>query len=528
MINRLRTWSLTFVLPFAGGVLLEGCAVVTNANDYSTRECATNQDCPGDHRICRRSDGVCVSMLTSECQTVLGDYKDEDAIIIGATVALTGSNASVGIPEKNAIDLALLDFRTSANGLPPVPGSTKRRPLSVVVCDDAASTEVAKRSAEHLVNTLEVPAVIGPSWSGVAVTLLTELTIPTQTLMIGTGTTSPDFTALPKDGLFFRTITSMTGETRAMSSLVADIEQRVRANLGNTTEPIKVALLHKGDSYGKGSAQVMLNTLVFNGKPALDVASQSSFIQANYGDSGNPTASPLKYPETVAQVLAHKPHVIVTIGTGEVFANLVGPIEQQWDAALPYKPFWVFPHNQFTKATTDFLVANDPPGRGLRQRFVGATPGTEDANYQQFKLNYPTVAQDGSDPNSFGASNTYDSVYVVAFAATALGAEKVTGRSLANAIARLKSGPKINVGVNDLNQGLNLLSQGQTIDLEGTSGPLDFDLATGDVHQQIQVWCIPLGDDTRPTSPRTSGYHFGLDGNGAVGSFDLVPTACNW
>ncbi len=528
MITRFCTWSLTLVLPLAGGALLGGCAVVTNANDYSTMECATNEDCPGDNRICRKRDGACVSLVTAECQTVFGDYKDEDALILGATVALTGSNASVGIPEKNAIELALLDFRTSANGLPPVPGSTKRRPLSVVVCDDAASTEVAKRSTEHLVNTLEVPAIIGPSWSGVAVELLTTLTIPAQTLMIGTGTTSPDFTALPKDGLFFRTITSMTGETRAMSSLVADIEKRVRANLGDTTEPVKVALLHKGDSYGKGSAQVMLNTLVFNGKPALDVSSQSNFIQANYGDSGNPTASPLKYPETVAAVLAQKPHIIVTIGTGEVFANVLGPIEQQWDPGLPYKPYWVFPHNQFTKATTDFLVANDTAERQLRQRIVGATPGTEDPNYQQFKLNYPTVARDGTDPNSFGASNSYDAVYVTAFAAVALGSEKVTGRSLANAIGKLKTGPKINVGVNDLNQGLNVLSQGQTINLEGVSGPLDFDLATGDVLQQIQVWCIPTGDDGRPASPRTSGYYFGLDGNGAVGSFDLVTSACKW
>ncbi len=529
MITRLRTWSLTLVLPFAGGALLEGCAIVTNAGDYSTKECATNQDCPGDNRICRKSDGQCVSLVTAECTTVLGDYKDDDAVILGATVALTGSNASVGIPEKNAIALALQDFRTSGNGLPPVPGSTKRRPLSVVVCDDAATTEVAKRSAEHLVKTLEVPAIIGPTWSGVAVTLLTTITVPAGTLMIGTGTTSPDLTSLQKDGLFFRTITSMTGETRAMSSLVSDIETRVRANLNGTTEDIKVALLHKGDSYGKGSAQVMLNTLTFNGKPALDVASQANFTQANYGDSGNPTASPLKYPETVAEVLAKKPHIIIAIGTGEVFANLVGPIEQQWDISLPYRPYWIFPHNQFTKATTDFLVANDPPGRNLRQRFVGATPGTEDPNYQQFKLNYPTVATpDGPDPNSFGASNTYDSVYVAAFAAVGLGSEKITGHSLAGAIAKLKSGPKINVGVNDLNQGLTLLSQGQSIDLEGVSGPLDFDLATGDVNQLIQVWCIPLGDDAHPASPRTSGYHFGLDGNGAVGSFDLVTTTCKW
>jgi ABC-type branched-subunit amino acid transport system substrate-binding protein len=507
--------------------LLQGCAAVTHPSDYSTLECVSNLDCPGDNRICRKSDGVCINLLTAECTSVLGDAKDDDAVILGATLALTGSNASVGIPEKNAIDLALLDLRTSANGLPPVPGSTKRRPLAVVVCDDAATTEVGKRSAEHLANTIKVPVILGPTWSGVAVTLLTTVTIPAQTLVIGTGTTAPDLTSLAKDGLFIRTITSMVGETRAMSSLVADIEARIRKQLPQ--EPvIKVALLHKGDSYGKGSAQVMLDTLSFNGRNALAPESQSSFLQANYGDSGNPTASPLKYPETVAAVLAQKPHVIVNIGTGEVFANVVGPVEQQWDAALPYRPYWVFPHNQFTKATTDFLVANDPPGRGLRQRFVGATPGSEDASYQQFKLNYPTVARDGTDPNSFGASNTYDSAYVAAFAIASLGATPVSGRTIAGAIPKLRSGTRIDVGVNDLNEGLSLVTQGQSIDLHGVSGPLDFDPATGDVLQEIQVWCIPLGSDGRPQSPKTSGYRFGLDGVGPVGTFDLVTRECGW
>jgi ABC-type branched-subunit amino acid transport system substrate-binding protein len=520
---------LCLALPFVGGAASSGCAGITEADEYKLVECSSNADCArsrGDNTVCRKSDRTCQGLLTAECTSVLGDWRDDDAVLLGATVALTGPNASVGIPERNAIELALNDLRTSANGLPPRPGSSKRRPLAVVVCDDASTNAVATRSAEHLTKVLQVPAIVGPSWSGVAVSLLSNVTVPTQTLMIATGTTSPDFTGLDKSGLFFRTIESMTLETKAMSGLVLEIEKLVRAK--GLVVPTKVSLLHKGDSYGKGSAQAMVKTVQFNALPALDPGNQANFLQLDYGDSGNPTASPLKYNETVASVLAQKPHIIVSIGTGEVFANVVGAVEKSWDPALPYRPYWILPHTQFTGATTDFLKSNDADG-GLRKRILGATPGSEDLNYQQFKINYQTQVRDGTSPNSFGASNTYDSVYVAAFAIASLREQSITGRNMANAIANLVGpGQKISVNISDLNTGLNLLSQGQKIDVHGVSGPLNFDLTTGDVAQETQIWCVPAGGDGKPEPPKVSGFSFKEDAVTPISTFGDVPKTCGW
>jgi branched-chain amino acid transport system substrate-binding protein len=315
----------------------------------------------------------------------------------------------------------------------------------------------------------------------------------------------------------------MVGETQAMSSLILDVEQMTKAATPNALT--KVAMVHKGDSFGKGSAGAMQKSLVFNGLPALDQANQPNFQTLNYGDSGNPTASPLKYPETAAKLLEQKPRIIVSLGTGELLANIVQPVEAGWDPQAP-RPYWIFAHPQFSGALTSFLNANDASG-DLRKRILGATPGTEDANYQQFKANYATQVNDGTDPASFGCSNTYDGLYVAAFAAASLGGTPITGRSLASAIPKLVgSGQAISVGSNDLNQALSALSGGGTINLNGVSGPLDFDLATGDVKQPIQIWCIPADAAGKPKSPKTSGYSFGTDGTTPVGTFGLVKSSC--
>lgn len=518
-------WVLGAIVASSTALPATGCAAVTSADDYKTNDCAKTSDCAGDNVICRKTDGKCVGLLSNECKEVFGDPKNDDAVIFGATVSLTGSNASVGIAEKNALQLALDDFRISANGLPPLPGSTKRRPLAIVVCDDAAAVDVATLSAKHLTNDLHVPAILGESWSGVAVSLLTNVTVPAQTLMIATGVTSPDLSNLPKDNLFFRTITSMVGETQAMSSLVLDTEKLVKAASTSSTA-LKVALVHKGDSFGKGSAQVMQKNLVFNGLPALDPGNAANFQTLDYGDSGNPAANPLKYPETVAKVLAQKPPVIVAIGSGELYANIVQPVESGWDANSP-RPYWILSHTAYSSAITSYLVGNDPTG-SLRKRILGTTPGTEDTDYQQFKANYTTQVRDGTNANSFGTSNTYDAMYLATYLVASLGSTPITGRSMSNAMGKILSGPAIEVGSNDLNHALTLLSEGTSINLNGVSGPLDFDLATGDVLQPIQVWCVPADGAGKAQSPKTSGYAFGLDGKTPTGTIDLVKNNCSW
>lgn len=508
--------------------LLAGCELVTHPGTFNIQECATNGDClraRGDNFICRKSDKVCVGLLSNECQTVLGSVQDDDAVVMGALFALTGTNASFGRAELNGLELAFNDFRTSANGLPPVPGSTNRRSIGVVVCDDAASNDVATRSATHLVKDLEVPVIVGPTWSGVTVNVLTKITLPAGALVIASGTTSPDFTNLEKGKLFFRTVESMSLETKGLALLVRDAEARIRTKLAIApTESIKLAIAFKGDSYGKGSTQAAVQNMILNGKPALDPANQPYFKQINYGNPGDPVSDPLRYPEAAAALVELGPHIIVPIGTNEIFGNIMAVAEQQWNK--PYRPYWVYPHTGLVAALVDYLKTSDPKG-DVRKRVFGVTYGSAGPTYEQFRVNYASQVKDGSSPDSVDASTSYDAFYVAAFAIASVRGAPITGRSIADGIANLvpPAPTKIQIGPNDLNTALMKLAAGEKIDIDGASGPLDFNLETGDVEQEAQVWCVPLGPDGQPAPPTLSGYGFDLALN-PISTFSRVEATC--
>jgi hypothetical protein len=518
--------SLTFGAFVTGlGVMVTGCEVVTRPGDFNIQECANNQDCVsarGENFICRKSDRTCIGLLTAECQKVLGSVKDDDTVLMGGLFALTGANGSIGRGEANALELAFNDFRTSANGLPPLPGSARRRPMAVLVCDDAASNDVATRSVTHLAKEVEVPVIVGPTWSGVTIKML-GITVPAGVLMLATGTTSPDLTNLDKGGLFFRLVESMTVETKALSLLVADVEARVRQKQV-TPAPVRLAVIFKGDSYGKGSTQALVQTLMLNESSVLDSTNRDSFTQLNYGNPADAVADPLRYSETAAALVAFSPDIIVPIGTNEIFGNIMSVVEQSW--TKPSRPTWVYPHTGLVGALVDYLKASDPKGE-IRRRVLGVTYGSRSATYEQFRVNYASQVTDGSSPDSLDASTTYDAFYVAAFAAAAAGSNPLTGRTFASGIRKLvpPAPVRVRLGPNDLNMGFSVLSQGGTIDIEGASGPLDFNLQTGDVLQEAQAWCVPSSPSGQPLFPIFSGYGFDLQ-LAPVGTFRNIETAC--
>jgi hypothetical protein len=89
---------------------------------------------------------------------------------------------------------------------------------------------------------------------------------------------------------------------------------------------------------------------------------------------------------------------------------------------------------------------------------------------------------------------------MLAYATFALGRDPVTGTSLAKAIARLlPPGRLIDVGPGGIFDALNALAAGESIDLNGATGRLDFDTETGEAPVDLAVLCIdPNGD--APTS----------------------------
>src|SRR5262249_21007055 len=109
---------------------------------------------------------------------------------------------------------------------------------------------------------------------------------------------------------------------------------------------------------------------------------------------------------------------------------------------------------------------------------------------------------DSNDPG------TYDAAYLIAYAVIALCAKDVTGASLADALRRtVPPGPRVDVGPNAINDAVMSLRSGTNIDFNGASGPLDFDVATGDAEADIQVWCLDVDATGKATSFKDSGLY---------------------
>jgi branched-chain amino acid transport system substrate-binding protein len=88
----------------------------------------------------------------------------------------------------------------------------------------------------------------------------------------------------------------------------------------------------------------------------------------------------------------------------------------------------------------------------------------------------------------------YDSFYLLAYAAAALGERPLTGLDLAGAIDRLMPpGEPVEVGAAGIYGALATLAAGKNIDLDGTTTTLDFDRETGDATASFSVYCMALG-----------------------------------
>jgi branched-chain amino acid transport system substrate-binding protein len=508
-----------------------GCHAITGIGDYAVDECSVNADCSrarGDTWVCRR-DKVCVNLQSPDCPRVVGDYQSDDAVLFGALVPLTGEDAPVGQAEVNAIWLAVTDFKGSNAGLPPAPGSSARRPLAVVICDDASRIDVGARAASYLANEVGVPAIIGSNFSGVTINVATKVTIPAGTLLISPGATSPDITNMPDNNLVWRTIASGAVEAVRVAALVDDLEADVRARLEASQviaagDPLKLDIVYKGDAYGRGFTEATLPVLRLNGAGATDAVNRPYFKESDYGNPGDPTAGPPRYAETVSDLVAREPHIIIAYGINEVFANIIGPVEQAWKNPA-YRPYWVFSHSQFNGAVTEFLRNNDPSG-DVRRRMIGTIGGSSySQGYSVFRLLYEGRVNDGTVPNSFGASNAYDAVYLLAYSTVLAGAAPLTGSALAAGFGRLTPpGDRVSVGSADINRTFGLITAGKNADIEGSSGPLDFDLATGDINSQVEVWCVPLAGGA-PGAPSATPFHFDIDGT-RVGTLADTKAAC--
>jgi serine/threonine-protein kinase len=478
----------------------KGAAPAKPAPAAALVACAGSAQCSqklGKPAVCAK-DG-CVALASEDCRVVTDADRAElasDATVwIGAMYPLTGPDAeSFGTREFRAVELAHRDFAMLAGAS----GPHGSHPIGLLACDDAADPQ---RALHHLVDEVGVPAVIGFRSSNEAIDAANSTLIPKGVLGVAALNTSPMISSLPQSPgqprMVWRTTYSAAEMALPVAKLIPDVlEPELAPKLGG--KPLRVALVHQDDPTGLGFADVLFRSLSFNGKSALENESSYRDFVGKLGAGDDPA----EMRQLVGKLTAFAPHVIVFWGSDDALVRIAEPLEKTWRGPGP-RPRYL-KTAPFKHAVHEFIGTN----ADLRRRFLSLTTVSTTAANARFVARYNEAYGD-TVTRTISPNSSYDAFYVIAYALYAIGDAPVTGTALAAAIPRLTPpGATIDVGPSGIFDAINKLAAGGRVDLNGATGPLDFDPATGDARVDLAVLCVNVDAQGAAADNRESGLVF--------------------
>jgi branched-chain amino acid transport system substrate-binding protein len=483
----------------------------TDATTMGPTGCTLNSQCENDQRC--GADGVCVDLLTPNCQILEWPESGEvdNVVFVGSIMPTSPPFTNLVQPLENAVQLAIEDFNqeTTLQG---------NREIAWVGCDDSQGGSAAVDAATHLVTNVGVPAIIGPIFSESVIDVANDVAIPNGVMLMAPAATAMTIPSLDDSDLVWRTIAGDVYQSNAIIDRFLDLDDDGSVN--------NLLILAKDDAYGNGILTAILPELEA-GLPTTQIYS------ATYPD---PTmfASQDELLAAYGQVLAGAAvdsaaqpfysHVLF-IGTSELQAMLYAYIGTVWNPGEPEPlPFFTFSHGavpELERFITDIGVVpgtealnNVPTKQLIMSHLEGTTPVVlNEVNFEAFSVRYRIRFNDEEPLTS--AALSYDATMSTLFAmCTVDAADPVTGAGAALGMQSLvdPGGEFISFSGVDLSfitDARNALATGRgTVDLQGVSGELEWDVATGDVRADVWGWNLldPMGDASVPVSTPTRQY----------------------
>ncbi|APR87140.1 Branched-chain amino acid ABC transporter, amino acid-binding protein [Minicystis rosea] len=361
--------------------------------------------------------------------------------------------------------------------------------LGVVFCDNGGAgnmTSGAEReklnqhAVDYLAGTLGVPYLVGPLTSDDAIALVNQmLKKQYPSVIISPGATSPGLTQNsdrldPKDpyGLFWRTCPSDEIQGKVLAKSVISEDKTI----------LKVTVIYVDDAYGQGLSQVFQKEWPGDVTDVIRVPYEAAALDdatalaklVDDADAANGDA---------VLVVAHQK------GTEDSAARKI--LDAMEGKTIATKPFF------FTDGTKSKASLFKAPIPMHTQTILLAAKGTAPANpsgqnYNIFDTNLFARFGIHASDESFLAQS-YDAAYIGAFGVVyaTQGKKAFTGLDVAEGLTKLSAGTLVDLnGVNAWTTGKGLIAQEGQIDVEGASGHLQFDPATGEAPGPIEVWGV--------------------------------------
>ena len=480
------------------GVVVSACTLF----DERLAECTTHVDCTerltqeaGSAKPvvgrCIQPQGSCVPLLTDQCTRVTGDPLDEDGILLGSLLTQEFRHLEPTILAVEEIDSAI-----AGGGIPRAGSRGKPRPLVLLSCTE--STTDPFPAARHLIETLRVPAVIGPDIDENALDIVRDLIGPgtANTALMSPTSLIDALGALADNQLMWRDVPS--GAELAQLGLVAYID--VEAGLRATKPDFKLGIVYRDDAFGQNAIKQISARSQFNGKPLSD-PTNAAFVRIGKYSRGDQAA----VDALLAQYQSDPPDLMLLLGGVESITGFMKPLElalggTSGTGAQGKPTYLLFESNK----VTELLELVDPrktPGvrADLRSRLWGtglaptaAAQPAHDGFQQAFANRF------GHNPDGTGMGQAYDAVYAFASALAATASEPPSGASVAAGLASMSTAAPgaaaLPVGRLDALQILNSFSTGSIPIVLGTFNELKW-YPNGDyVGGRAEIWCVSVAN----------------------------------
>jgi branched-chain amino acid transport system substrate-binding protein len=362
-------------------------------------------------------------------------------LVIGDLVPLTGDLADFGPAGRKGADLAAEEIQAAVKQV----GADH----TVEVVHEDAPDDTGSVQAARKVIADGATCSAGAYASTDTLATARSVTVREGVMLISPASTADQLTDLDDDGLFARTAPPDALQGKAL----ADRMDRVLGGLDGKTINIGA----RNDVYGTGFANSLQEELEGRG--------------ATVGESVIYDPEQPSYNSEASQITSGNPDAFVIIDFPETYAK-VGPAlvrTGNWD---PTKSF-------FTDglASTD-LVAS--VGREATEGMIGSAPGTlSGKSLDAFDKLYNDAP--GPARNLFDSTN-FDAVMLCYLGAVAAGS--TDGQDIADSIVDVTGPGGTKYSWEQLPDAVEALQNGDDIDYEGASGPIDWD-ENGDLSQYV-------------------------------------------
>jgi len=360
-------------------------------------------------------------LLATTALVVMAGVAGADEIKIGVILGFTGPLESITPAMGAAAEMAMKEVSDSGKLMG---GSTVVSVRGDSTCVDAAA---ATASAERLVTSDKVAAIMGADCSGVTGAILQNVARPNGVAMISPSATSPALSTAEDDGLFFRTAPSDARQGVVMADVIT--------GRGIT----KVALTYTNDGYGKGLAESF--------QAAFEAAGGTITISAAHEDGK------ADYSAEVASLAAAGGDLLVV--AGYIDQGGKGIIQGSIDSGA-FSAFYL-PDGMYGTPLIDAI------GAPLNGTF-GDVPGTDSEGAATFQTMATAAGFDGTA--SF-TGESYDAAALIMLAMAA--ANSTASKDWSAKVMDIANAPGEPIQPGELAKALDLIAAGTDIDYVGAT-----------------------------------------------------------